>query len=346
MSNKSTIITPLINDQKSTPSVWLPRFAKFTVFSTLLLIFVGGLVTSTGSGLSVPDWPNTYGQFMFTFPWSDMVGGILYEHTHRMIATVVGFLMLVLAFWLWSKESRQWLKRLGWIALVVVIAQGILGGITVLTYLPLGVSMTHGILAQTFFCMTIAIAYFLSREWTERVAKIEHEQNQSLFKWSLVVTGLIYLQLILGALMRHSGSGLAILDFPLVDGRVIPSFGVALESINSRRWWHGLDEITMSQIIIHFLHRVGAVAVGIGIIGIFIKALQFYRDHKKLLLPAVLLFVLLVGQITLAAFVIWSFRNPVITTFHVWVGALMLGSASFLSLRCYGLLYLIRTEHS
>ena len=328
------------------PSVWLRRFAGITTFATLLLIFVGGLVTSTGSGLSVPDWPNTYGQFMFTFPWSDMVGGILYEHTHRMIATVVGFLMLVLAFWLWSKESRQWLKRLGWIALVVVIAQGILGGITVLTYLPLGVSMTHGILAQTFFCMTIAIAYFLSREWTERVAKIEHEQNQSLFKWSLVVTGLIYLQLILGALMRHSGSGLAILDFPLVDGRVIPSFGVALESINSRRWWHGLDEITMSQIIIHFLHRVGAVAVGIGIIGIFIKALQFYRDHKKLLLPAVLLFVLLVGQITLAAFVIWSFRNPVITTFHVWVGALMLGSASFLSLRCYGLLYLIRTEHS
>jgi len=107
-----------------------------------------------------------------------------------------------------------------------------------------------------------------------------------------------------------------------------------------------LDEITMSQIIIHFLHRVSAVAVSIGIIGLFIKALQFYRDHKKLLLPAVLLFVLLVGQITLAAFVIWSFRNPVITTFHVWVGALMLGSASFLSLRCYGLLYLIRTEHS
>ena len=261
--------------------MWLRRFAGITTFATLLLIFVGGLVTSTGSGLSVPDWPNTYGQFMFTFPWSDMVGGILYEHTHRMIATVVGFLMLVLAFWLWSKESRQWLKRLGWIALVVVIAQGILGGITVLTYLPLGVSMTHGILAQTFFCMTIAIAYFLSREWTERVAKIEHEQNQSLFKWSLVVTGLIYLQLILGALMRHSGSGLAILDFPLVDGRVIPSFGVALESINSRRWWHGLDEITMSQIIIHFLHRVGAVAVSIGIIGLFIKALQFYRDHKN-----------------------------------------------------------------
>jgi len=332
--------------QNPSPSVWLPRFAKFTVFSTLLLIFAGGLVTSTGSGLSVPDWPNTYGQFMFTFPWSDMIGGILYEHTHRMLATVVGFLMLVLAFWLWSKESRQWLKRLGWIALAVVIAQGILGGITVLTYLPLGVSMAHGILAQTFFCMTIAIAYFLSREWTEREAKIEHEQNQSLFKWSLVVTGLIYLQLILGALMRHSDSGLAILDFPLVDGRVIPSFGVALESINDRLWLLGLDEITMSQIIIHFLHRVSAVAVSIGIIGLFIKVLQFYRDHKKLLLPAVLLFVLLVGQITLAAFVIWSFRNPVITTFHVWVGALMLGSASFLSLRCYGLLYLIRTEHS
>lgn len=320
--------------------MWLRRFANFTAFSTLLLIFAGGLVTSTGSGLSVPDWPNSYGQFMFAFPWSDMVGGILYEHTHRMIATVVGFLMLMLAFWLWKKESRQWLKRLGWIALATVIAQGILGGITVLTYLPLGVSMAHGILAQTFFCITIAIAYFLSREWTEREAKIEHDQNQSLFKWSLVVTGLIYLQLILGALMRHSDSGLAILDFPLVDGRVIPSFEPALKSINYQRFDLGLDYVTMSQVIIHFIHRLGAVAVSVGIIGLFIKATRFYRNRIKLCWPAALLLLLLVAQITLAAFVIWSFRNPVVTTFHVWTGALMLGSAAFFSLRCYGLLYL------
>lgn len=340
----NTILNPSL--QNPAPSLWLRRFAKIIVFSTLLLIFAGGLVTSTGSGLSVPDWPNTYGQFMFAFPLSDMVGGILYEHSHRMIATMVGFLMLVLAFWLWREESRPWLKQLGWIALAAVITQGILGGITVLTYLPLGVSMAHGILAQTFFCITIAIAYFLSREWTERYEQIEHDQNRSLFKWSLAATGLIYLQLIIGALMRHSESGLAILDFPLMDGRLIPAFEEAVESVNYKRFVLGMDDVTISQVIIHFLHRMCAIAVSIGIVGLFVKVVQFYRDKSKLLLPVILLLVLLAIQITLAAYVIWSLRNPMITTFHVWVGALMLGIAIFFSLRCYGLLRLPRTEPS
>lgn len=324
-------------DLKYRTSVWLRRFAKITAIATLLLIFAGGLVTSTGSGLSVPDWPNTYGQFMFAFPLSDMVGGILYEHSHRIIATVVGLFMLILAIWLWKVEPRRWLKRLGWIALAAVIAQGVLGGITVLTYLPLGVSMAHGILAQTFFCITIAIAYFLSREWKERQRLIRHYQNRSLLKWSKITAGLIYLQLILGALMRHSESGLAILDFPLTGGRIIPDFMALMINVNDKRFELGWEEITIWQVGIHFLHRLGAIAVSVGIVGMFIKVVKYFSKSRKLLFPATVLMLLLVAQITLAAYVIWSLRNPIITTFHVWVGALMLGIATFLSLRCYSL---------
>src|SRR5918996_1693124 len=104
---------------------WLRRFTKFVAASTLFLIFAGAMVTSTGSGLAVPDWPNTYGWFMFSFPLSKMVGGIFYEHGHRLIASTVGFLILVLAFWLGRTEPRRWVQRLGFIALAAVVTQGI-----------------------------------------------------------------------------------------------------------------------------------------------------------------------------------------------------------------------------
>src|SRR3989475_4452668 len=103
----------------------LHRFAKIVAGSTIFLVLAGSLVTSTASGLSVPDWPTTYGWNMFTFPPSKWVGGILYEHGHRLIASTVGFLTIVLAVWLWLRESRRWLNWLGVVALVAVIAQGV-----------------------------------------------------------------------------------------------------------------------------------------------------------------------------------------------------------------------------
>ena len=115
-------------------TLMLHRFAALVAAATAVLIYAGGLVTSTGSGLSVPDWPNTYGWFMFSFPLDKMVGGIWYEHSHRMIASVVGFLILVLAIWLWRAEPRQWVRRLGYAALIAVVTQGVLGGITVLWF--------------------------------------------------------------------------------------------------------------------------------------------------------------------------------------------------------------------
>src|SRR6186997_2106869 len=145
----------------------LHKFAKFVAACTVLLVLAGSLVTSTNSGLSVPDWPTTYGWNMFTFPPSKWVGGILYEHGHRLIASTVGFLTIVLAAWLAVKDPRRWMKRLGAAALAAVILQGVLGGLTVLFFLPAAISTAHAGLAEIFFCMTVAIALFTSRGWTE-----------------------------------------------------------------------------------------------------------------------------------------------------------------------------------
>src|SRR6188768_102791 len=123
--------------------MWLHRYAKLVSAATVLLIVAGGLVTSTGSCLAVPDWPTSYGWNMFTFPMRHMVGGIFYEHGHRLIASGGGCLTIILALWLWRAESRPWLRKLGFAALGAVILQGLLGGLTVLFFLPTPVSTAH-----------------------------------------------------------------------------------------------------------------------------------------------------------------------------------------------------------
>src|SRR5690349_9580070 len=144
----------------------LHRFSKFLVACTVLLILAGSLVTSHGAGLSVPDWPTSYGWSMFTFPPSMWVANIFYEHGHRLIASTVGFLTIILAVWLWLAErERRWLRWLGVAALGTVVAQGLLGGLTVLFFLPPAVSTAHAALAEIFFCMMVAIALFTSPAW-------------------------------------------------------------------------------------------------------------------------------------------------------------------------------------
>ena len=145
--------------------MWVHRLAKLVALSTLVLVLAGGMVTSTGSGLSVPDWPNSYGYFMFSFPLSFMAGGIFYEHGHRLIASTVGLLTIVLAVGLWRTDPRQWIKRLGLVTLAAVIVQGTLGGITVLYFLPTPSSIAHAGIAQIFFCLSVSIALFTSPPW-------------------------------------------------------------------------------------------------------------------------------------------------------------------------------------
>jgi heme a synthase len=199
----------------------LHLYAVLVAVSTAVLIFAGGLVTSTGSGLSVPDWPTTYGWFMFTFPLDKMVGGIRFEHTHRLIASTVGFLILVLAAWLHLAEPRRWVRQLGYVALAAVITQGILGGITVLWYLPDPISIAHASLAQLVFCLTIAIALATSQGWKRAYSSHGPAPDDRILQAvALATTVLVYLQILVGATMRHTDAGLAIPDFPFAFGHV------------------------------------------------------------------------------------------------------------------------------
>ena len=261
----------------SVPSKSLRWFSKIIVFATLLLIFAGALVKSFEVGLSVPDWPTTYGYQMFAFPWADMVGGIFYEHGHRMLATFVGALTLLLAIWLGYKDPRKSVKLLGYTALVLVVVQGLLGGLTVLYFLPTPISLLHGVTAQTFFLVVILIAYTLSKEFGER--RHVQDKNRSII---MIFTITLYLQLILGAWMRHTDSGLAIYDFPTMAGSWFPAFNESmLSTINSWRFDMDLSDVSLFQVLIHFFHRLGALFILFLMVFIHIKMYQKSHHYSN-----------------------------------------------------------------
>jgi heme a synthase len=284
---------------------WRHRFALLLVASTLVLIFVGGLVTSTESGLAVPDWPLSYGMLM-----PPMVGGVFYEHGHRMAASFVGFLTLVLALWTWRREARAGVRRLGWAALGAVIAQGLLGGLTVIFLLPTAISVTHACLAQAFFLLTIAMAYATSREWLG--AEGAEEDLGGVRVAAIAAAAVVYLQLVLGALMRHLDAGLAIPDFPLAFGRLVPP-------------------LADPRVAVHFAHRLGALAV-VAAVGRAVYCAHRSGD-VRFVRPARLLGLLVLVQLCLGASVIWTGKAVYPTTAHVATGAAVLGAAFFLSLR-------------
>src|SRR3989337_4578620 len=141
------------------PSERVHHVALVNAVTTLLLLFIGGLVTSKGAGLAVPDWPTTFGYNMFLYPWSKMVGNIFYEHSHRLVASAVGVLTIVLALSLWLQERRKWLRWLGALALALVVLQGGLGGLRV-TLLEQSLAIVHASLAQAFFALVVTLALF------------------------------------------------------------------------------------------------------------------------------------------------------------------------------------------
>jgi cytochrome c oxidase assembly protein subunit 15 len=253
---------------------------------------------------------------MFTFPPSMWVANIFYEHGHRLIASTVGFLTIILAVWLWIAE-RGLLRWLGVIALGTVIAQGVLGGITVLFFLPPAVSTAHAGLAEIFFCLTVAIALFTSPSW-----KRGYGTDAGAFTYPSVrtlataTTALIYAQILVGATMRHTGAGLAIPDFPLMFGGLIPDH------------WD-------AKIAIHFAHRVGALAVTAAVLATLAAVLIKARRQRELVAPAVVLDTLVVVQIVLGALTVLSGRNPWINSFHVVCGALVLTTSLVLTLRSW-----------
>jgi cytochrome c oxidase assembly protein subunit 15 len=318
-------------------NIWLRRLSKLTVFSTLFLIFVGALVKSHEVGLSVPDWPTTYGKQMFAFPLSEMVGGIFYEHGHRLIATIIGFFTLIQAISLGFSDEPYWLKKIGFIALGTVITQGMFGGITVLFYLPPPVSIIHGILAQTFFVMTIIIAYSLS---IERERRKNITVSNSMRKGTLIIFGFVYIQLILGALMRHTASGMAIPDFPTMGGLWFPTFSESMiNNINVELFDMDWQAVSRNQVIIHSLHRLGAVIVT-GTIGyFFFKNIKTINANNVLKKSMWLILIIVISQFTLGALTVLTERAPYIASFHVVNGAALLGACILFVLRVQPLKY-------
>jgi len=248
------------------------------------------------------------------------VGGIFWEHGHRLIASTVGFLILVLAFWLWRAEPRRWVRRLGLVALAAVIAQGILGGITVLWFLPKPVSIAHAGLAQIVFCITVSIALVTSRGWQRGYTDLNGSStvvdDRTLQRLALATTMAVYVQILLGATMRHTGAGLAIPDFPLAFGALIPP-----------QW--------DARIGVHFAHRVGAAIVAVMVLATAIRMVARARGRRELMRPSMLLLVLLCVQVTLGAFVVWSGKHFVINSVHVATGASILGTCVVLTLRAH-----------
>ncbi len=177
----------------------LHRFAVLTASCTFLLVIAGALVTSNDAGLAVPDWPLSYGSLM-----PPMVGGIFWEHGHRMIAASVGLLTVVLAVWLWRSEPRRWVRRLGFTALGLVILQGVLGGITVRFFLPAPVSVAHATLAQLFFCFAVSLALVTGGWWQSELPQRVDSESPRVRTLAVLTLAAIFLQLVLGAAFRHN----------------------------------------------------------------------------------------------------------------------------------------------
>ncbi len=280
---------------------------------TFILIFVGGLVTSTGSGLAVPDWPLAFGRLVPPH-W---IGGIRFEYSHRVMAGTVAVLTFALAGWCWFAEPRRWVRNLAIGAFGLVIVQALLGALNVVFLLPLGVTVAHAATAQLFFCLMVGLVMFTNPSWTVMPrARIADDVRPTLRTLATITTAVIYIQILIGALMRNLGAGLAIPDFPLSYGQLVPP-GWSL------------------PITVNFAHRCGALAVTILAVWTFARIARRYRDEPRLMRPAVGLLVLVALQVTLGALTIWTHRAVLPTTAHVATGAAVLATAFALTIRTW-----------
>ncbi len=255
---------------------WLHGYVAFVAVATFFLLIAGALVTSNDAGLSVPDWPTSFGSFRMP----RMVGGVLYEHGHRMYAATVGLLTVIMAIWVWLRDPRRWAKWLAAAAVAAVIAQGVLGGITVLFYLPLFVSTGHAALGQTFFCILVALAVTTRQDWRWDEPKLEEDPaSPPLRQLAMLTTGAIFLQLILGALYRHGGLGIA----PHITGALAVSVLVVWLTVRIFSRHMKEDRLTHA---VRALVGLLAAQIFLGIAA-FILRLQF-REAPQPMPPVVL----------------------------------------------------------
>jgi cytochrome c oxidase assembly protein subunit 15 len=361
---------------------WLHRFAVLTATATLFLIWMGGLVTSHGVGMAVPDWPTTYGYNMFFFPFSKWMGGIFYEHSHRLVASVVGVLTAILAAWIWGRETNgraRWIglaaiaiplvligvrtqtmfvalaavalgaiifafarlktdaSPLRWLALIAfaaVLVQGVLGGLRV-TQLKDEIGIFHATLAQLFFALICVIAVLRSQNWVQ--SKLAIYDGGSLRYLYLFATGMIVLQLIIGASMRHQHAGLAIPDFPLAYGKLWPATDTASVAYynSARPEVAAAQPITALGVWLQMLHRLVALSIAI-LVGIAaVKTRNRFGWQSGFTRGAFVWMGLICCQILLGAGTIWTSKSADIATAHVAVGALSLVTGAMMSLWAY-----------
>jgi cytochrome c oxidase assembly protein subunit 15 len=288
--------------------VALHRYGKFLVFCTFLLLLAGGMVTSTHSGLAVPDWPLSFGKF---FP--PMVGGVFYEHGHRMVAGSVALLTLGLALWAWFSAEGRLAKGLAVAALGAVVLQALLGGLTVIFKLPVAVSAGHAGLAQIFFCLVLSFTLVTSPAWKERQGARPLDPSLVFLAWATLVC--VYGQILLGAVIRHEYVGLAIPDFPLSLGRLVPPLDDWMVDLN-------------------FAHRCLALAIFVLASLTVWRALSRSDGRSWISNPAKLLALAVLLQIFLGASTVLTRLHPLVATAHVAGGALVLGTTLILALRC------------
>ena len=266
--------------------------------------------------MAVPSWPLDAGR-LIPQQWG---AGVLFEWGHRAIAGTVSILTLTLALWVWMAERRAWVRYTALAAFGLVVVQAVLGGITVLLNLPLTFAVAHAMTGQAFFCLMVAIALFTSPALAGDGAGGATPRDESGVSDAArgATTAIIYLQIIIGALMRHMHAGLAIPDFPLAFGHLVPPmFSV--------------------PIAVNFAHRCGAVVVTAMVLWTVARTLREYRDEPSLRRPALGLLVLLALQIGLGAATVLSRRAVVPTTSHVAVGAAVLATCLALTLRAWHL---------
>lgn len=327
----------------------------FTSLATLALVGIGGLVTSKGVGMAVPDWPTTYGYNMFLVPFDQWLGkfGIFEEHAHRLVASFVGFLTIGLAIWLWAKEARKWVRLLGIGALVLVVMQGVLGGLRV-TEINQNLGLIHGAVAQLFLILVCAIALVTSA-WWQRV-NVSNRAGFAALKGILVaVICLVFVQLLLGATMRHQHAGLAIWDFPLAHGQVWPATDEAsVATYNENRYelqksLHAANLLLDAQgnpktfldsghdilswhVWLQMLHRLGAVATLALVVAFAVKARRRLGHAHVFTKAGYVLLAMVVAQAGMGIWTILSNKAADVATGHVVLGAACLALSSLLLL--------------
>ena len=324
--------------QTQTYNAAVHRLALLTAIATFPLIFMGGLVTSHQAGMSVPDWPNSWGYNMFTFPPSKWVGGILFEHTHRLAGAAVGLLTIILTIAAWITDRRRWVRWTAVAVLLAVCVQGTIGGLRVVLSAR-DLAIVHGCAAQLFFCFIVAFCVMTSRLWTDPSAAPE-VAVRTVRTLGLVTVAIIFCQLIVGAIMRHSDAGLAIPDFPTSYGHLLPpttlDASFRASAIHEYGTQLGLNRVTLFQIWIHFAHRVGAVVVTTAVISlatfIFLRLGKYPAFNR----PALAAVALLIVQVTLGILTVLLRKPADIASAHVAIGALLLVTNWTIAMRAIG----------